>query len=53
LNGAIYIFQTDRFLEVGMEGMHKIKYEMSEIDSIDIDSPLDWMIAECLISLKS
>jgi CMP-N,N'-diacetyllegionaminic acid synthase len=53
LNGAIYIFRTDRFLDVGMEGMHKIKYEMSEIDSIDIDSPLDWMIAECLISLKS
>jgi N-acylneuraminate cytidylyltransferase len=52
LNGAIYIFRTDRFLDVGMEGMHKIKYEMSEIDSIDIDSPLDWMIAESLINLK-
>jgi CMP-N-acetylneuraminic acid synthetase len=35
-------------LEVGIEGMHKIKYEMSERDSIDIDSPLDWLIAEHL-----
>jgi len=53
LNGAIYIFRTDRFLELGIEGMNKIKYEMSEIDSIDIDSPLDWMIAESLISLRN
>jgi CMP-N,N'-diacetyllegionaminic acid synthase len=53
LNGAIYIFRIDRFLELGIEEMDKIKYEMSEIDSIDIDSPLDWIIAECLISLKS
>jgi N-acylneuraminate cytidylyltransferase len=53
LTGAIYIFRTNRFLEVGIEGMKKIKYEMSEVDSIDIDSPLDWMIAESLISLKN
>jgi N-acylneuraminate cytidylyltransferase len=49
LNGAIYIFRTDRFLEVGMEGMHKIKYEMSEHDSIDLDTPLDWIVAEHLL----
>jgi N-acylneuraminate cytidylyltransferase len=48
LNGAIYIFRTDRFLEVGIEGMHKIKYEMSERDSVDIDSAMDWLIAEHL-----
>lgn len=53
LNGAIYIFRTDRFLEVGIEGMKKIKFAMSEEDSIDIDSPLDWMIAEILIELKN
>lgn len=53
LNGAIYIFRTDRFLEVGIEGMNKIKYVMSEKDSIDIDSPLDWMIAENIIGLNN
>ena len=52
LNGAIYIFRTARFLEVGIEGMKKIKYEMSEVDSIDIDSQLDWMMAESLTSFK-
>ncbi len=50
LNGAIYIFRTDRFLEVGIEGMKKIKYVMSEHDSLDIDSPLDWVIAEHLLN---
>jgi N-acylneuraminate cytidylyltransferase len=50
LNGAIYIFQTDRFLEVGIQGMQKIKYVMSERDSIDIDSPMDWLIAEQIFS---
>ena len=50
LNGAIYIFRTDRFLEVGIEGMNKIKYEMSEQDSIDIDTPFDWEMAETLLN---
>ena len=52
LNGAIYIFRTDRFLEVGIEGMHKIKYEMTEHDSIDLDTPLDWIIAEHLLAAQ-
>jgi N-acylneuraminate cytidylyltransferase len=53
LNGAIYIFRTDRFLEVGMEGMDMIKYEMREQDSIDIDTPFDWELAELIERIKN
>jgi len=35
-----------------MEGMHKIKYEMTEHDSIDLDTPLDWIIAEHLLAAQ-
>ena len=53
LNGAIYIFRTDCFLEVGMEGMDMIKYEMREQDSIDIDTPFDWELAELIERIKN
>jgi len=53
LNGAIYIFQTHRFLEVGIEGMKKKKYEMDNLSSIDIDNMNDWMLAEILLNQRN
>lgn len=50
LNGAIYIINTKSFRETEVSNFSKIrKYEMSEEDSVDIDSMLDWMLAEVLI----
>jgi CMP-N,N'-diacetyllegionaminic acid synthase len=49
LNGAIYIFRSQSFLENGFEGMNKVKYVMKEIDSLDLDTLLDWSFAEFLL----
>ena len=50
LNGAIYIIKVDSLNKKTMKGFDRIvKYEMSEEDSLDIDTPLDWKIAEIMI----
>ena len=49
-NGAIYICRTEKFLKNSTVYQPKtIGYEMALIDSIDIDNPEDFEIAEALI----
>ena len=49
-NGAIYIMDRVKFLAGGFSSLKRVKkYEMDEISSHDIDSPLDWMLAETMI----
>jgi len=49
-NGAIYIINVQRLKKKGLSGLNKIKkYIMDEFLSIDIDTPLDRIIAEELI----
>lgn len=51
LNGAIYIINVSRLKEVSLVSFTKVrKYVMDEISSIDIDSPLDWELAELIMS---
>lgn len=46
-NGAIYIFNTNC---IGKEIKRQKKYVMDEIVSIDIDTELDWILAEAILS---
>lgn len=49
-NGAIYVFNTKSILNGGFSNLkNKTKYLMDSDVSIDIDSLLDWSIAELLI----
>lgn len=53
LNGAIYIAKVDKFIENGsFIGKNGFAYVMEQIDSIDIDSQLDFNFAEFLIGAK-
>ncbi|WP_339753966.1 acylneuraminate cytidylyltransferase family protein [uncultured Winogradskyella sp.] len=46
-NGAIYVINTTSLRKQKMKAFSKVKkYKMSEETSIDIDTPLDWKIAE-------
>lgn len=50
LNGAIYIIKVEALVAKAMSQFDKIiKYEMDEYSSLDIDSPLDWKIAACIM----
>jgi CMP-N,N'-diacetyllegionaminic acid synthase len=50
LNGAIYVFNADSLLEKKISEFKKVKqYLMPELNSVDIDTPLDWMWAEFLL----
>ena len=52
LNGAIYIAKTHYFCEKrNFLGSNSIAYVMSQEDSVDIDSKLDFLIAEQLINV--
>jgi N-acylneuraminate cytidylyltransferase len=52
-NGAIYVINVDSIRKGSLSSFQKVKkYIMSELDSIDIDTPLDWEIAN-LISQKN
>lgn len=49
-NGSIYIINIDSLKEIGLSGFtYKKKYIMDEISSVDIDTPKDWFIMECII----
>ena len=51
LNGAIYIINVSRLKKISLASFTKVrKYVMDEISSIDIDSPLDWELAELVMS---
>jgi CMP-N,N'-diacetyllegionaminic acid synthase len=50
-NGAIYIINVDTLRQKPLRKFEKIvKYKMEEIYSADIDTPLDWMWCEFLLS---
>ncbi len=53
-NGAIYVINVAAFERKGLHGLDKkIKYIMSEENSIDIDTQYDWDIAEYLLRKKT
>jgi len=50
-NGAIYVINVNSLKEMKISEFKKVKkYVMSEETSLDIDTPLDWIIAEHLLS---
>lgn len=52
-NGAIYIFESNNFMQNGAGGFKKIiKYVMNETDSIDIDTEFDLEFAQFLLMKK-
>lgn len=53
-NGAIYLFKTEVLLAKNINEFTKIrKYEMDEMSSHDIDTELDWKIAEIIIENRN
>lgn len=49
LNGAIYIYNVRSLLRSSPAEFKKVrKYVMNDIESIDLDSPMDWAVAEFL-----
>jgi CMP-N-acetylneuraminic acid synthetase len=53
-NGAIYIINIERLKKLSLIGLtKKNKYVMDEKSSIDIDSQIDWIIAESILSGKT
>lgn len=47
LNGAVYIIDAESLRQKEISGFSKVKkYLMEDIHSIDVDTELDWMIAE-------
>lgn len=53
LNGAIYILNVNSILKNKISEFKRIRhYEMPELNSVDIDTPLDWAWAEFLIEKK-
>jgi N-acylneuraminate cytidylyltransferase len=54
LNGAIYIIQVEALKKKSPHLFDKVrKFEMDELSSHDIDSLLDWHIAESIIKYES
>ncbi|TMU55057.1 cytidylyltransferase domain-containing protein [Flagellimonas algicola] len=52
-NGAIYIINTESLRKSSILNFQKIKkYVMEDVNSLDLDTPLDWMIAEKLLETK-
>lgn len=52
-NGSLYIINPEKLKEKGLKGFTQIKkYVMDEIYSIDIDTLMDWKIAEMVIQNK-
>lgn len=48
-NGAVYVINTQSLREMPVSGFSKVKkYEMDEVSSLDIDTELDWKLAELL-----
>lgn len=49
-NGAIYIIDIEKLKEKGLSHLNrKKKYCMDDFSSIDIDTPMDWIIAESML----
>lgn len=53
INGAIYIINVEALKKEHYGNFKKvIKYEMDEISSHDIDTPLDWLVAEAILQTQ-
>lgn len=49
-NGSIYVINPKSLLDKGLSHFTRIrKYAMSELYSVDIDTPFDWKVAELII----
>ncbi len=49
-NGAIYIINTESIKKTDLSKFKKVvKYEMDTLHSSDLDTPLDWEIAELMV----
>ena len=49
-NGSIYLFNCNSFIKIGDFNFNKIiKFLMSEVNSLDIDTPMDWAFTEFLL----
>lgn len=52
-NGSVYVIRSSSIKEKTFSNFEKVvKYEMDAIHSIDIDTQLDWMIAEMIAEKK-
>lgn len=52
-NGAIYIINPESLKKESISKFRKVlKYEMDALHSIDLDTPLDWEIAEMIATKK-
>ena len=50
INGAIYVINPASLREMPLDRFSKIrKFEMDEFSSHDLDTPLDWMLAEIMV----
>ena len=50
-NGAIYVMSIDALKTKSIAEFDKVKkYEMSDLHSIDLDTPLDWDLAEIVLN---
>lgn len=50
-NGAVYVINTESLKREPLSRFRKVlKYEMDALHSIDLDTPLDWEIAELIAS---
>jgi N-acylneuraminate cytidylyltransferase len=50
LNGAIYVINVNSLKKGSMKNFKKTKkYVMDDLSSIDIDMPLDWLLAEVIL----
>jgi N-acylneuraminate cytidylyltransferase len=53
-NGAVYVINIDSIRQWPLgEFPVRIPYEMPAIRSIDLDTPLDWAVAEAILSLQN
>lgn len=52
-NGSVYVINVESLKKYSMASFKKVvKYEMPDEYSIDIDTPLDWQIAELMLKNK-
>lgn len=53
-NGAIYVINVNSLRKTAMGSFQKRRmYEMSRENSVDLDSPLDWITAETIMKSRS
>jgi len=53
-NSNLYIFSRESFAQSGARiGARPIMYETPELESVDIDTPEDWKLAEAIVSLMT